>query len=80
MKKLLILGTGCAKCNALTAATQATADRLGIEYEIEKITDFLKFADYGVMVTPALVVDGQLKVAGKVPSETQLEEMLQSES
>lgn len=77
MKKLEILGTGCAKCNLLTDATKAAADKLGIEYELEKITDFMKFADYGVMVTPALVVDGELKAAGKIPSEDELEKMLQ---
>jgi small redox-active disulfide protein 2 len=76
--KLQILGTGCAKCNQLTAATIAAADRLGLVYEVEKITDFLRFADFGVMVTPALLVDGKLKVAGKVPSDSELERLLQS--
>lgn len=76
--KLQILGTGCAKCKQLTDATTAAADRLGLEYEVEKITDFLRFADFGVMVTPALLVDGKLKVAGKVPSDADLERMLQS--
>jgi small redox-active disulfide protein 2 len=76
--KIQILGTGCAKCNQLTAATQAAADRLGLDYELEKITDFLRFADFGVMITPALVVDGKLKVAGKVPSDAELEKWLQS--
>ena len=74
--KIQILGTGCAKCNNLTAATKAAADRLGLNYELEKITDFLRFADFGVMITPALVVDGKLKVAGKVPSDAELEKML----
>lgn len=74
--KLQILGTGCAKCNALTDATKSAADRLGLDYELEKITDFMRFADFGVMVTPALVVDGKLKAAGKVPSDGDLEKML----
>ncbi len=74
--KLQILGTGCAKCNQLTAATQAAADRLGLDYELEKVTDFMRFADFGVMITPALVVNGKLKVAGKVPSDAELEKML----
>jgi small redox-active disulfide protein 2 len=78
MKKLQILGTGCAKCNQLTAAATAAAARLGLEYEVEKITDFMRFADFGVMITPALVVDGTLKVSGKVPSDAELEKMLQS--
>lgn len=75
--KLQILGTGCAKCNQLTASTKAAADRLGLDYEIEKVTDFIRFAEFGVMVTPALLVDGKLKVAGRVPSDTELEKMLQ---
>lgn len=76
--KLQILGTGCAKCNQLAAATIAAADRLGLDYELEKITDFLRFADFGVMITPALIVDGKLKVAGKVPSDAEIEKFLQS--
>lgn len=76
--KLQILGTGCAKCTQLALAAQAAADHLGLDYELEKVTDFLRFADFGVMVTPALVVDGTLKVAGKVPSAAELEKILQS--
>lgn len=79
MKKLTILGTGCAKCNQLAEATRAAADACGIDYEIEKVTDFLKFADYGVMITPALVVDGEVKVSGKVPSVEQLRTMIGKE-
>jgi small redox-active disulfide protein 2 len=78
MIKLQILGTGCAKCNQLATATTAAADRLGLDYEVEKITDFKRFADFGVMITPALVVDGALKVAGKVPSDAELERLLRS--
>lgn len=74
--KLQILGTGCAKCNQLAASTQAAADRLGLDYEMEKVTDFIRFAEFGVMVTPALIVDGKLKVAGRVPSDADLEKML----
>ncbi|MGB6222215.1 thioredoxin family protein [Haloferula sp.] len=76
--KLQILGTGCAKCNQLAASAQAAADRLGLDYEFEKVTDFIRFAEMGVMVTPALVVDGKLKVAGRVPSDADLEKMLKS--
>lgn len=74
--KLQILGTGCAKCNQLTTATQAAADRLGLDYEIEKITDFIRIAELGVMTTPALLVDGKIKVTGRIPSDTELEKML----
>ena len=76
MQKLQILGTGCAKCNQLAAATQQAADACGIDYEMEKITDFLRFADFGVMITPALVVNGVVKVSGKVPSLEELKKLL----
>jgi small redox-active disulfide protein 2 len=76
--KLQILGTGCAKCNQLAVAAKAAADRIGLAYEMEKVTDFIRFAELGVMVTPALLVDGKLKVAGRVPSDAELETMLQS--
>lgn len=76
MKTLQILGTGCAKCNQLAAATKQAADETGMEYQIEKITDFTRFADFGVMFTPALVVDGELKVAGKVPSIQELKKLI----
>ena len=76
MHKLQILGTGCTKCVNLTKAATAAADELGIPYELEKVTDFLKFADFGVMVTPALVVDGKVKVAGRVPTAAEIEKLL----
>ena len=76
MHKIQILGTGCTKCNNLTKAATTAADELGIPYELEKVTDFLKFADFGVMVTPALVVDGKVLVAGKVPKHDELLELL----
>lgn len=76
MKKIQVLGTGCAKCKALTDVARRAADKLGQPYEIEKITDVMRFADFGVMTTPALVIDGVVKVAGKVPSVEQVEEML----
>ena len=72
MHKIQILGTGCAKCENLTKAAVAAADELGIDYELEKVTDVLQFADYGVMITPAMVVDGKVVVSGKVPDHEQL--------
>lgn len=68
MKKLQILGAGCARCSALTAVTRRAANDLGLAYEIEKVTDMMRFAEFGVMITPALVVDGVVKTSGKVPS------------
>jgi small redox-active disulfide protein 2 len=68
MKKIQILGTGCAKCQKLTAVADEAAKALGLTYEIEKVTAIDRIMGLGVMFTPALVVDGQVKVAGKVPS------------
>ena len=68
MKKIQILGSGCAKCNKLEEISRKAAEELGIEYEMEKVKDIEKIMDYGVMMTPALVVDGEVKVVGKVPS------------
>ncbi|UCF05014.1 MAG: TM0996/MTH895 family glutaredoxin-like protein [bacterium] len=64
MKKLLILGTGCAKCNQLAGQTESAARELGIDFELEKVTDIDKILSFGVMMTPALVVDGDVKVVG----------------
>jgi small redox-active disulfide protein 2 len=76
MKTIQILGTGCAKCNQLADTTKQAAEACGLEYQIEKVSDFTRFADFGVMFTPALVVDGELKVAGKVPSLEEIKKML----
>jgi small redox-active disulfide protein 2 len=74
--KIQILGTGCAKCNALTMATEKAAQVLGLQYELEKITDLQHIMSFGIMTTPALVVDGQVKVSGKVPSLDELKSIL----
>ena len=74
--KLQILGTGCAKCNALTLATEKAAQKLGVEYELEKVTDLNRIMSFGVMMTPALVVDGKVKVSGKVPSVDEIKMLL----
>ena len=77
MKKLQILGTGCPKCNKLAEQTKEAANSLGIVFEIEKITDITKIMKFGVMMTPALAVDGEVKVAGKVPSVDEIKKMIQ---
>ncbi len=74
--KIEILGTGCAKCNALERAVRTSAEKLGIECQIEHVTDLNRITGYGVMMTPALVIDGEVKVSGKVPSERELEGLL----
>jgi small redox-active disulfide protein 2 len=74
--KIEVLGTGCAKCNALEAAVKQAADRLGFDYELVHVKEIAKFASYGVMMTPALVVDGEVRASGKVPSEAELTAIL----
>jgi len=76
MKKIQILGTGCPKCKKLAENTEAAAKELGIEFEIEKVTDINEIMKFGVMMTPALVVDGDVKVVGKVPSPDEINQML----
>ncbi len=76
MKKLQILGTGCPKCKVLAELTETAAKDLGIEYDIEKVTDISEIMKFGVMMTPALAVDGQVKVVGKVPSQDEIKKML----
>ncbi len=76
MKKLQILGTGCPKCNKLAEAAQAAATQLGIEFEIEKVQDIGEIMKFGVMMTPALAVDGTVKVSGKVPDLEELKTMI----
>jgi len=68
MKELLILGTGCDKCERLEKLTREAADDLGLDYELRKVGEINDIIGYGVMVTPALVVDGTVKCVGKVPS------------
>lgn len=77
MKKLQILGTGCPKCNKLAEQTKEAAESLGIEYEIEKVTDITKIMEFGVMMTPALAVDGEVKAVGKVPSVDEIKKLIQ---
>jgi small redox-active disulfide protein 2 len=76
MKKLQILGTGCAKCKKLAEETEKAAKELGIQYEIEKVTDIEKILAFVVMSTPALVVDGVVKVAGRIPNREELKKMI----
>jgi small redox-active disulfide protein 2 len=75
--KLQILGTGCAKCEALKQATEKAAQSLGVPYELEKVSDLRQIMAFGVMTTPALVMDGKVKVAGKVPSVEEIKGLLQ---
>ncbi|NLF17270.1 MAG: thioredoxin family protein [Lentisphaerae bacterium] len=70
--KIQILGTGCPKCKTLAANAEAAAKELGVACEIEKVTDIDKIMSFGVMMTPALAVDGQIKSVGKVLTPEQI--------
>lgn len=74
--KLTIYGSGCAKCNLLTQHAETAARELGASYELEKITDMNQIIDAGIMRTPALAVDDQIVVEGKVPSANELKQYL----
>jgi small redox-active disulfide protein 2 len=76
MPLIQILGAGCPKCRKLAENAEAAAKALGIAYTIEKVTDIDRIMGFGVMVTPALVVDGRVKAAGKVPSADEIKKML----
>lgn len=76
MKRLQILGSGCAKCRMLAEHTEQAARSLGVEYTLEKITDINEIVSFGIMATPALVVDGEVKVSGRVPSAEAIKSLL----
>ena len=76
MKKLQILGTGCPKCSDLAERTEQAAKELGIDYEWVKVSDINDIMSFGVMMTPALAVDGEVKVTGKVPGVDEIKELI----
>jgi small redox-active disulfide protein 2 len=76
VKKIQILGTGCPKCKKLAENTETAAKALSIECAIEKVTDINEIMKFGVMITPALAVDGKVKVVGKVPSPEEIQKLL----
>ncbi len=67
-----VLGSGCARCNDLEGRVQEAVAELGLPVEVVKVTDFREIMKYGVMQTPALVIDGQVKVAGRIPNKPEL--------
>lgn len=66
--KIQVLGTGCAKCQKLEDHVRKAVDDLGVEADVEKVQDIDAITSFGVMMTPALAIDGQVKIVGKVPS------------
>jgi len=74
--KIQILGTGCPKCKALAEHAESAAKELGLEFELEKVTDINKIMSFGVMMTPALAVDGKVKKCGKLLSVQEIKDLL----
>lgn len=72
MKKIQILGTGCPKCKKLAETADKAASEAGVEYELTKVTDINEIMQFGVMMTPALVIDGEVKTVGKIPTPAEI--------
>ena len=76
MKTIKILGTGCAKCKQTEAVIRETLSDMGLDANIEKVEDIQKIMEYDIMSTPAVVLDGAVKITGKVPSKEEVRAML----
>lgn len=76
MKKLLVYGSGCPKCGKLAEAVESAAKREGIPYTLDKVTDIAEIVKAGVMMTPALSVDGVVRVSGRIPDSAELASIL----
>jgi small redox-active disulfide protein 2 len=74
--EIKVLGSGCAKCNLLEEVAKRAVSQAGIDATVEKVTDVVAIMNYGVMTTPALVVDGQVRLSGRVPSVDDLVALL----
>jgi len=74
--KIQILGTGCPKCKQLAENADTAAKELNLDYKLEKVTDINQIMSFGVMMTPALVVDGEVKLVGKVPTPDAIKQLL----
>lgn len=76
MISLLVVGPGCARCKTLAQFTEQAAKELGLQYELNKVTDLRQIMALGVMMTPALAINGTIKLVGKVPSVAELKTLL----
>lgn len=76
MKKVQVLGSGCDKCKTLAQEIAKAAETLGVEIELTKVEDFHEIMKFGVMTTPALVIDGEVQFSGKVQKAKKLEQYL----
>jgi small redox-active disulfide protein 2 len=76
MKKVQVLGPGCPKCIELAKRTQEAAQAVGGDVQVEKVTELNQIMSFGVFMTPALVVDGEVKMVGKLPSVDEIKQMI----
>ncbi len=76
MKLIQILGTGCAKCEKLKHNAEEAIEQSGVDATVEKVTDITQITSFGVMMTPALAIDGEVKLVGKVPSSEEIAKLL----
>ncbi len=76
MKKLQVLGPGCPKCLELAKRTEEAAKAVGGDFEVEKVSELNKIMSFGIFITPALVVDGEVKVVGQVPSVGEIKKLI----
>ena len=76
MKLVQVLGTGCPKCEKLKHNAEEAIQQAGIEATVEKVTDIIKITGFGVMMTPALAIDGEVKLVGKVSSPEEIAKLL----
>ena len=76
MKLVQVLGTGCAKCEKLKHNAEEAIQQSGVEATVEKVTDIMEITGFGVMMTPALAIDGEVKAVGKVLSSDDIQKLL----
>jgi len=74
--EIKVLGTGCPKCKTLEKLTKDAVQKLGLDAEVSKVEDIVEIMNYGVMRTPALVINKKIVLSGRIPSETELNEIL----
>lgn len=76
MTSIKILGTGCAKCKQMEAVVRSVVAQLGTDAVVEKVEDIQKIMEYNVLTTPVLVIDEEIKIKGRVPSEAEVKTLL----
>jgi len=74
--RIQVLGPGCAKCKELAKRTESAVQHLGLDVAVEKVTDLKEIMKFGIMMTPALAIDGTVKISGRVPTEAEIQTIL----